>query len=76
VVSQGAGLALIGVAIGAGTAMLLTRVLADLLFEVSATDPVSFAAVIFGLVSVALAASYVPALRATRVQPMTVLRGE
>ena len=52
------------------------RLIRGLLFEVSATDPFTFATVATGLLAVALLASYIPARRATRVDPMIALRGE
>lgn len=66
----------LGVAIGVAGALLLTRFLSSLLFGVTPTDPATFAAVSALLVSIAAAASYVPARRATRVDPMMVLRQE
>ena len=76
VLGQGLAVTGLGIAVGLAAALALTRVLASLLYGVSATDAASFAAVAALLVSVALAASYVPARRATRVDPMTALRGE
>ncbi|HKW08846.1 MAG TPA: FtsX-like permease family protein, partial [Gemmatimonadaceae bacterium] len=75
VLRQGASLALIGVLVGAVAALGLTRLIAGLLYGVSATDPLSFLAVMALLIVVALLASFVPARRAARVDPMTVLRG-
>ena len=65
-----------GIAIGVGGALVLTRAIASLLFEVSPTDPVVFTGVPLLLVFVALAACFVPARRASRVDPMVALRCE
>lgn len=67
-------LALTGVSIGVAAAFVLTRVLKEFLFQVSATDPLVFAAVALLFVAVALLASLIPAIRAARVDPMTALR--
>lgn len=74
VVRHGAVLTLIGVAVGVGASLWLTRLLDGLLYGVTSTDPVAFAAVVALLLGVALVASYLPARRATRVDPMNVLR--
>jgi putative ABC transport system permease protein len=76
VIAQAAKLALAGVAIGLIASFLLTRLMKSLLFNVSATDPVTFLAVSLLLVALAFAASYIPALRATKVDPMIALRYE
>ena len=65
-----------GVVLGLVGAALMTRVMASLLFGVSATDLATFASVPLTLVVIALVASYVPALRATRVDPVIALREE
>jgi putative ABC transport system permease protein len=76
VVGHAFRLTLAGVAIGVGLALVLTRYLATLLFGVTTRDAWTFSSVAFLLVAVALAASYIPALRATRVDPVNALRCE
>jgi len=69
-------LAGLGAAIGLVGALLATRLAASLLYGVTATDPVTFAAMIVVLAAVALLAGYLPALRAARIEPVTLLRSE
>jgi predicted permease len=74
VVGHGARLALIGIAIGIAASFALTRLMKSLLFGVSATDPLTFISVSILLILVAVAACYIPARRAMRVDPMVALR--
>jgi predicted permease len=76
VVLQGVLLSGTGVLVGLGTALLLTRFMAALLYATSPTDPATFAIVTLLLLGVAFAASYVPATRASRVDPARALRAE
>jgi putative ABC transport system permease protein len=76
VVGQGMRLVVLGLGLGLLGAWLLSRVLASQLFGITRTDPVTYLSVALVLGGVALLASYVPALRATRVDPMVSLRTE
>jgi putative ABC transport system permease protein len=76
VTDQGLRLALIGVAIGGVASLALTRVLRSFLYDVSAFDPVTYISVATVLVAVGLLASYLPARRATKVNPLVALRYE
>jgi putative ABC transport system permease protein len=76
VVGQGVVLALVGVAIGLAGALLLTQFMAKMLYEVKAFDPVTFTVISLLMVGVALLACYIPARRATKVDPMVALRYE
>jgi len=76
VVKNGMTLALIGVVIGVGGALAMTRLMASLLFEVAATDATTFVTVSVGLLAVALLACFIPARRATKVDPLVALRYE
>jgi len=71
---QGLRLVLIGVVLGLGAAFVLTRLMASLLFGISATDPATFGAISLFLVAVAMLASYIPSARAMKVDPMEALR--
>jgi putative ABC transport system permease protein len=76
VVGHGMLLTLIGIGIGVAGAFAATRALASLLYGISSTDPATFVSVPFILAGVALAASYMPARRATKVDPILALRYE
>ena len=76
VVRQGMMLSVLGVAIGLGVAAAISRLVSGILFGVSARDPFTFGATAVGLLVVALVATYIPAWRATRVDPMIALRYE
>ena len=65
-----------GVAVGLAAALVLTRVLADMLFDVSPVDPLTFAAVGGALIAAAAMAAWVPARRATRINPVVALNGD
>jgi putative ABC transport system permease protein len=76
VVWRGMSLTLVGVALGVAAALALTRVMRNLLFNMSATDPATFALIASLLVGVAFIASYIPARKATKVDPLIALRSE
>jgi putative ABC transport system permease protein len=76
IVRQGFTLAAIGIAIGVGVSLALTRVMSSLLFAVSAADPVTFIFVGAGVTLVALIACTIPGLRALRLNPLVALRRE
>ena len=75
-VKQGLKLVGAGMMLGLLAAFLLTRVMASLLFGISATDPITFIGISLVILAVAILASYVPALRATKVDPIVALRAQ
>ena len=76
VLREGVSLAGVGIVLGVVAALLSTRALSGLLYGVTTMDPLTFGAVPIGLIVVALLASYLPARRATRVDPTTALRAD
>jgi ABC-type antimicrobial peptide transport system permease subunit len=76
ILGQGARMAVIGVAIGVIASLVLTRLMSSMLYGVRAYDPLTFAGVASLVIAVAVLACYVPAMRATRVDPVTALRYE
>jgi len=76
VLSEGARITALGVVLGIAASLAITRLISTLLFGISATDPLTFVAVAVLLSAVALVASYIPARRATRVDPLIALRYE
>jgi putative ABC transport system permease protein len=76
ILSQGMGLALVGVILGVATAFALTRAVKSFLFGVTPNDPATFLAVAAVLAAAALAACYLPARRAAKVDPLRALRTE
>jgi putative ABC transport system permease protein len=76
VLRHGSLMAVTGIAVGLVTALGLARLITSLLFQVSATDPPTFSIVPTVLVAVALLACYIPARRATRVDPLVALRDQ
>jgi putative ABC transport system permease protein len=76
ILRQGLVLSVTGLVIGVGACFIFMRFLASLLFGVSTTDPLIFIAVAFGLIVVSMTACYVPARKATKVDPLIALRYE
>jgi putative ABC transport system permease protein len=74
VLFNGAKVAIVGIVAGLGAAFALTRVMASLLYKVSATDPLTYASIAALITGIALLASYIPARKAARVDPLVALR--
>jgi putative ABC transport system permease protein len=74
VISRGLRLTIAGVVIGAAAALLLTRLMGNLLYKVSPRDPIAFGAALIILITVAFVACFLPARRATRIDPVRALR--
>ena len=73
-IREGAAPAFLGLAVGLGAALAVTEALADLLFQVGPRDPATFVSLAVVLAAVAVAASWIPSRRATRIAPMEALR--
>jgi ABC-type antimicrobial peptide transport system permease subunit len=76
VIRQGMGLTIIGLIVGVAVGSVVTRVLSDMLYGVSTRDPLTFVGAPLLLLAVAFLACYIPARRATRIDPLTALRYE
>ena len=76
VIRQGLALAALGIGVGVAAALVLSRVLSSLLYGVSASDPLTYGTIVLAVAALALLASYVPALRASRLHPARVLRSQ
>jgi ABC-type antimicrobial peptide transport system permease subunit len=76
IIKQGMALALVGIFLGLIVSLALTRVLASQLYGISSTDPLTFTLISLVLMLVAIIACYIPALRATKVDPMIAVRYE
>ena len=76
IIREGALLGTLGIAIGLGIALLITRFIGTLLFGVTATDPFVFGSVAATFMAVTLLACYIPARRATRIDPQVALRDQ
>ena len=76
VLTQGGKISAAGIVFGSAASLGLTRLMAKLLYSVSAADPATFAVVAFVLALIAMAASYIPARRTLRVDPLIALRQE
>jgi ABC-type antimicrobial peptide transport system permease subunit len=74
VISRGLRLTTAGIVIGAIAALLMTRLMGNLLYKVSPRDPIAFASALVVLIAVALLACFLPARRATRIDPVRALR--
>jgi putative ABC transport system permease protein len=76
VVSEGLKIGVYGMIVGVGAAFVLTRLMAGLLFEVGERDPFTFISLPVVLIALAVVASWIPARRAVRIDPIVALRGE
>jgi len=74
VMSRGLRLTIVGIVIGGAAALLLTRLMGNLLYKVSPRDPIAFGSALVVLIAVALLACFLPARRATRIDPVRALR--